>query len=238
MGSLLQLVLPLILADFLPLQNVSTNISWYAIVQGILTGLGIALLFALLPLLDIRKISPLRSLRASFSKDVTGTDPLRWVVYVLILLFVVGFTMTQVGFNMQALFFPLGMAVSLLALTGVAFLLMEMVRRFFPRTWSYTWRQSIANLYRPNNQTLILMIAIGLGTALISTMFFAREMLLQQVELSSGESRPNMLLFDIQSSQLEGVNKLALQNDLAVLEQVRIVTIGTCSSTAKSFWRA
>lgn len=224
-GSLLQMVLPLILQDFLPLQNVSKDVSFYAIGQGVLTGLGIAILFALLPLLSIRKISPLRSLRASFNKDVSGTDPLAILVYVLILLFIIGFTMAQVGFNLQALFFPIAIAVGFLALTGMALLLMWFVRKFFPRKWSYVWRQSIANLYRPNNQTLILMVAIGLGTALISTMFFSREMLLQQVELSSGADRPNMLLFDIQSSQLEGVNDLAEKHELAVLEEVPIVTM-------------
>ncbi len=224
-GSLLQVVLPLVLQDFLPLQNVSTDLSWRAIAQGIITGLGIAVLFALLPLLSIRKISPLRSLRASFNKDVQGTDPLAILVYVLILLFIVGFTMTQVGIHWEALFFPLFIAMGFLALTGMAWLLMWVVKRFFPRKWSYVWRQSIANLYRPNNQTLILMIAIGLGTTLISTMFFSREMLLQQVSLSSGPDRPNMLLFDIQGSQLEGVSEIANKYDIPILEEVPIVTM-------------
>ena len=32
----------------------------------------------------------------------------------------------------------------------------------FPTSWSYIWRQGLANLYRPNNQTTLLMLGLGL----------------------------------------------------------------------------
>ena len=55
----------------------------------------------------------------------------------------------------QALVFSGGILLAFLILTGMAVLLMKMVRRFFPSGWSYLWRQGLANLYRPNNQTII-----------------------------------------------------------------------------------
>ena len=95
LGSLLQKVIPAVLADFLPVSGVSSLISWSAIGQGIITGLGIAILFALLPLLAIQGISPLRTLRASFEEKNGKVHPWAWLVYVLIFAFIFGFSYQQ-----------------------------------------------------------------------------------------------------------------------------------------------
>ncbi|MEM1322112.1 MAG: FtsX-like permease family protein [Bacteroidota bacterium] len=225
LGSGLQLLLPAVLKDFLPLQNVSADVSLTAVTQGVITGVFITLLFALLPLLSIRKISPLRSLRASMDNEGGKPDRLRWLVYLLIFFFVAGFSFFQTGGGLQAISFPISLAIALLLLAGVARLLTWAVRKFFPTQWSYVWRQSIANLYRPNNQTLILMVTIGLGTTLISTLFFVQGLLLNQVELSGSGDQPNIILFDIQPSQKQAVAELTKKHDLPVLQQVPIVTM-------------
>lgn len=223
-GSLLQVVLPKILGDFLPVENVSTDVSMNAVGIGIFTGLGITILFALLPLLSIRKVSPLRTLRASYEEDTSGRDPLRWLVYGLIVLFISGFTLIQTG-ELQSLAFPAGIVVAFLVLAGVARALTWAIRKFFPTNWNYIWRQSIANLYRPNNQTLILIVTIGLGTALISTLFLVQDLLLKQVEYAGTGNVPNMIVFDIQPPQKEGVAKLTEENGLPVKQLVPIVTV-------------
>ena len=225
LGSALQLSLPIVLKDFLPIENVTTAISWRAIGSGILTGLSIALLFALLPLLAIRRISPLRTLRASFEENERQVDPLRWVVYFLIFVFVAGFTWFQTGSGLTALIFPVAIVIAFLLLAGFAQLLMILVKKYFPTGWSYIWRQSIANLYRPNNQTLILIVSIGLGSALISTLFFVQGLLLNQVEFTGRDQQPNMILFDIQPDQQKGVAELARAYDLPLIQQVPMVTM-------------
>ncbi len=225
LGSGIQVLLPAVLKDFLPLDGVSANISTMAIGQGVLTGLSIAILFALLPLLSIRKISPLRSLRASYEGDVSGRDPLRWFVYILIFLFVAGFTFFQTGSIIQGIIFPIAIGGGLLLLAGIAKLLVWSVRKFFPTSWSFVWRQSIANLYRPNNQTLILIVSIGLGTAFISTLFFTQDILLQQVELTGSDNQPNMILFNIQTKDKDGVADLTTANNLPLIQQVPLVNM-------------
>ena len=224
LGSVLQLALPLVLADFLPLQKVSTDLSWGAAGAGVLTGLAITLLFALLPLLSIRRISPLRAIRASFEEKAPAADPLRWVVYLAILAFIVGFTAYQAGWQ-AALFFPLAVAVSVGLLALTARLLTGFVRRFFPRGWSFSGRQAVANLYRPNNQTLLLLTTIGLGTALIATLFFTQDLLLQQIQLAGSGDQPNAILFDIQRPQRAGVRALLVERELPVIADVPIVTM-------------
>jgi hypothetical protein len=60
-------------------------------------GVIISVLFALLPLINIRNISPLNTLRMSFEETATKRDPFRWLVYLLVVLFVVGFSYLQLN---------------------------------------------------------------------------------------------------------------------------------------------
>ncbi len=224
-GSGIQVLLPAILKDFLPLESISANISITAIGQGVFTGLSIAVLFALLPLLSIRRISPLRSLRASYEDDTAGIDPLRWMVYALIFIFITGFTYFQTGGGQEAIFFPIGIGFGFLLLAGIAQLAVWTVRKFFPTQWSFVWRQSIANLYRPNNQTLTLIVSIGLGTTFISILFFTQDLLLQRLDITSGNDQPNMLVYNIQSKDKDDVASLVKDFDLPVLQNIPIVTM-------------
>ena len=224
LGSLLQWALPLVFGSFLPVE-VNTVLSWPSILQGVVTGLFISLLFAALPLLLIRNVSPLRTLRSSYDADISGRDPLQAVVVVLIVLFVTGFAYWQTRNWKLALGFAGGIGVSFGVLAGMGRLLMAAVRRFFPRNWNFVWRQSLANLYRPQNQTLILLISIGLGAFLITTLYLTQTLLLGRVQFSASGKQPNMILFDIQREQTAGVRTLVQQAGLPVMQQVPIVTM-------------
>ena len=224
LGSALQWALPLVFGSFLPVE-VNTVLSWTSILQGVITGLFISLLFAALPLLLIRNVSPLRTLRSSYDADISGRDPLQAVVVGLIVLFVTGFAYWQTRDWKLALGFAGGIAVSFGVLAGMGRLLMAAVRRFFPRNWSFVWRQSLANLYRPQNQTLILLISIGLGAFLITTLYLTQTLLLGRVQFSASGKQPNMVLFDIQREQTASVRTLVQQSGLPVMMQVPIVTM-------------
>ncbi|WP_461053250.1 ABC transporter permease [Spirosoma arcticum] len=224
LGSAVQLILPRVFGDFLPV-TVQTTLSGPAILGGIGTGLLISVLFALLPLLAIRNVSPLRALRTSYEADLSGRDPLRWAVYLLIIGFIVGFAYLQTRNLLLAVGFTGGLAVAFGTLTLLGLGLIALVRRFFPTSWSYVWRQSLANLYRPNNQTLILVTAIGLGAFLIATLYLTQGLLLGRVQLASSGKQPNMVLFDIQNEQLAGVRTLVKQQNLPILQQVPVVTM-------------
>jgi putative ABC transport system permease protein len=225
LGSAIQYFLPILLKDFLPIQNVSNDVSLVAVVKGVTIGLVVAVLFALMSLLSIRNTSPLRVLRASFEENGTNRDVLQWILYTLIVVAISVFTYAQTNNTKITIGFVLVLGVMFLILAGIAQLLTFFVRKFFPTSWSYVWRQGISNLFRPNNQTLILMISIGLGVALVMTLSFAQDLLLRQVELSGSGEQPNMILFDIQPSQKEGVAQLAKANQLPIIQQVPVVTM-------------
>ncbi|MEB0260244.1 MULTISPECIES: ABC transporter permease [unclassified Mucilaginibacter] len=224
LGTAIQHLLPLVLKDFLPI-TISVSISWLAIGQGILLGLIISILFALLPLISIRNISPLNTLRLSFDDTTTIRDPLRWLVYILVVLFITSFAYLQIGNWMGAVFFTIGIAVAFLILTVIAWLLIRFTRVLVMSSWSYIWRQGFANLYRPNNQTIILTVSIGLSTAFIATLFLIQQLLIGQVTLSAGDNQSNMILFDIQTAQQKAVADLTRKQGLPVLSQVPIITM-------------
>ncbi|MEZ4904383.1 MAG: FtsX-like permease family protein [Spirosomataceae bacterium] len=224
LGAAIQQVLPIVLKDLLPFE-LTTDLSFSAIGQGVVLGVIIANLFALLSLISIRKISPLHVLRASFEQTQLAQDPLKWLVYGLILLFVFGFTWLQMKKWTDAAAFTVGVLVAFLMLWGVATLLMWLVRRFFPHSWGYLSRQGLSNLYRPNNQTVILMVSIGLGTMFICTLLFVQNILLDRIKLSTDGDQPNMVLFDIQTPQKEAVINLVKIQKMPVLQSVPIVTM-------------
>ncbi|WP_225986397.1 ABC transporter permease [Rufibacter sp. LB8] len=224
LGTVVQQVLPQVLQDLLPIE-LTVGISWLAILQGVGLGVMISLLFALLPLVSIRKISPLNTLRLSFEETSLFRDPVKWLLYALVLLFIFGFTYLQTQEAKESFYFTLGVLVGFLVLMGAAWGLMWTVRKFFPASWSYLWRQGLANLFRPNNQTLILIVSIGLGTAFICTLYFVQGILLNRVTLAASENQPNMVLFDIQPAQREAVAQLTKTQGLPVIQQVPIVTM-------------
>lgn len=224
LGTLIQQLLPLVLKDLLPVE-ISVIISWQAIFQGILLGVVISVLFALLPLISVRNISPLNTLRISYHETNLFKDPVKWIVYVLILLFIIVFSYLQLDSWKDASFFTIGVIAAFLILTGTAALLIWLVRKFFPSSWNYLWRQGLANLFRPNNQTLILIVSIGLGTVFISTLFLVQGILMNRVTLSASGNQPNMVLFDIQTIQKEQVAALTREQGLPVISEVPIVTM-------------
>jgi len=222
-GSLIQVTFPAIWAEFLPVEA-QFKISWDAIIQGICIGIVISVLFALLPLIAIRKVSPLNTLRKT-EEAAQQFDIWRYLVLGLITFFVIGFAYWQIRSMKEALAFTFFIGFAFLVLTVMGKLLMIMVRKFFPKSWSYLWRQALSNLYRPNNQTLILLVSIGLGTMLISFLYFTQSMLLDQLRFTDSDSQPNMIIFDIQDAQKEKLKEITTEFELPILQDVPIVTM-------------
>ena len=183
LGVAVQTLLPLVLGPFLPV-DVDFAVSWGAVAEGVGLGLAVALVFALLPLVRIRRIPPLRAIRPGAEAEgrfdwLRGVDLSRFIA-----LGVAAFAFSQTGDWRAAVGFPLGVGAVLGLLALAAWATTAAVRRFFPSGWPYTARQGLANLYRPGNQTLVLMLTLGLGTFLITTLYLVQTSLLDQVAIT------------------------------------------------------
>lgn len=223
-GVGLQQLLPLLFRGMLPV-DVRVTPTAGSILLGMGLGLWVAAAFAALPLLGIRRVSPLRTLR----RDV---DPLprkhrvAWAALLLIAFSVVALSIIQVGQVIQGVAFSVATGFGLLVLWLAAKGLIVAVRKWFPRRWPYLWRQGLANLYRPANQTVMVVLGLGFGAAILSTLFVVQNNLLREFRpATQGGFRPNLLLFDIQRDQAEGVGTTLRANQLDVHEMVPMVTM-------------
>jgi putative ABC transport system permease protein len=223
-GVGIQFLLPAIFKDLIP-ADLQIVFPMASILRGIATGVGMSLLFALLPLLSIRKVEPFSALRASFEEGAQKRDALRFVLYAVIAVAVYFFAYMQTGHYLPATVYTVSLAVVFGALALAAILLRKLLKTFFPSAFPYVWRQGLANLFRPNNQTLTLMVSLGFGTFLISMLYIVQANLLGQLSVAGSAGQPNFILFDVQKDQREGVLKILNDNRAQVVDEAPIVTM-------------
>ena len=222
-GLLLQQSFPLLLEGFLPFEvqiSIVPNALWSGLVLGVL----LSVLFALMPLLNTWFVSPLQVLRVEENGYQKTRKAQLWVI-LAIMLFIFSFSFWLLGSARYALFFVLGILVVFALLGGVATLFMRAIKKYFPVTWGFTARQSLLNLYRPNNQTTVLILAIGVGAFLISTLYFTKDILLAQVSLDASDDTPNLILLDVQSDEKLAAAGSIEASGLPVLNNIPIITM-------------
>jgi putative ABC transport system permease protein len=222
-GVGLQELFPYILKDFLPF-TVEITITAQPILIGVCLGLFMSVLFALLPLLRTWYVSPLEVLRID---EQAAQEPktVRFLVFAAILVFLFLFSFWLLNDAAFAFGFVFATLLTFSILAGIAFLCIKAIRRFFPKRWGFTARQSLLNLFRPNNQTVVLVVAIGLGTFLISTLYFTKDILLAKTEVGQTAENANVIILDVQSQQREAVAKSITANDLPILDNIPLVTM-------------
>jgi putative ABC transport system permease protein len=208
LGALAQLALPRLLGGFLPV-DVPTTLSWPAVAMGLSVGLWTAVVFTMLPLLAVRRISPLVALRRDFEQAPDARDDTaRRAAIAALAASIFAMAALQAGSLAGGAAFAAGIAAALGILALAARLLMRLLRaRVSPRL-PYVWRQGLANLHRPANQTLAVVLSLGLGVFLLATLVVIQSNLLRDLRVDAGAARPNLAVFDIQPDQLQGVRDL------------------------------
>lgn len=223
LGAGIQQVIPIAFGDYLPLEIVF-SISWRAIGEGILLGCIVSVLFSVLPLVAVRFVPPLTVLRADFA-PARVFSKVRWATIVLIAIFPVLAAAYQTNSFISGGLFTVGLILALGGLMLVATGVLYLARRFFPQQSTFIFRHALSNLFRPNNQTQILLVTIGLGAFIIATLNIIQHSLLNQVEFQGNSNQSNTILFDIQSNQKDDVVNLINKHKLPVNQVVPIVTI-------------
>jgi putative ABC transport system permease protein len=226
LGVLLQLALPRVLGDFIPF-SFPFHVAWLAIGRAMSLGLVICMLFTLLPLLTVRRVSPLAAIRIAF--EPPGRDPWRWVVGGCIAGGILAFALMQSRDWRVGLSFAGGLGVVFAVLAVIARMLIWLSRRLVPAALPFTVRQGVANLHRPNNRTLLLLLALGLGTFLLATLYLVEGTLYREIALSSGGNQPNAVLFDVQNSQRDAVAALLRSLRLPVMQDTPVVAMRLAS---------
>lgn len=223
LGVLVLAALPRLLAGALPVPvNVAPDP--VAILAGFGTGIWIAGLFAALPLLEIRNVTPLEALRRHVQgPSGRARDPLRMLAGAALAASVLLLAVWQAPTRQAGLLFTAGIIVLGGVFTLTARALAGVARRCFPDRAAYVVRQGVANLFRPSNQTVAVTLALGFAVFLVATLEVVRENLLARFAVEPGAERPNLLLFDLQRDQIDGVAALFRDRGFALRDLTPIV---------------
>lgn len=222
-GVGLQELFPYILQEFLPF-DVTIRITAQPLIMGIVLGLCMSVLFALLPLLRTWYVSPLEVLRVGATAN-EASKKAQYIVIAVIVGFLFGFSFWLLKNPLYALAFVGGVAATFAVLAGIAMLTMRLVKSYFPKGAGFTTRQSLLNLFRPNNQTVVLLVAIGLGTFLISTLYFTKDILLAKTEVANTSDSANLIMLDVQPEQVDNLVTALNTNDVPVIDNIPLVTM-------------
>ncbi len=224
-GYLVLGILPALVQDFVPF-DLEVRFTYIPVLQGMGLGLLMALLFALLPLMAIKDISPLLTLRSSVETSSRGNrDPWRLALIALLVTGIVLFAVSQTRVWHQGVGFAGGLIGAFLLLSLVARSLISLARRLLPAKWPYVWRQGLANLFRPDNQTVTMVVALGLGAFLITTLYLLQFSLVGHITQVGGDRQSNLVLFDIQPDQRDEILESLHRNELPVMQQTAVVSM-------------
>jgi putative ABC transport system permease protein len=196
LGSALQPMLQPFLAHLLPLE-VELRVSATAILRGLAMGVGVTLLYALWPLLEIRRVPPALILRRDVEPALAGRRP--WPAAAVIVAGLAGLALWQAGSWKIGGIFVGALLAALLLLALGARGIVALAQRI--RWRGLAWRQGAANLYRPGSQAGAVMVSLGLAMMLLVSVALLDGTLREQLTQRSPERAPAFFFIDIQPDQ-------------------------------------
>ncbi|MBA2494833.1 MAG: FtsX-like permease family protein [Acidobacteria bacterium] len=191
------------------------SIAW----QGILLGVLISLLFSALPLLQVRNIKPRLLLHDATGEKTRRLDFTKTVFGAVSLAGLLALAAWQAGSLKVGAFFLVGLGFTSLFLYGAAFLLTLLLKKI-KNFGSFSIRQAINSLYRPGNQTRIILLAVGLGAFVVLAVQSLQTNLVREFDFTRNQKLPSLFFIDIQKSQIDELKKIVEQR---TNESVQIV---------------
>lgn len=234
-GVGLQFLIPLAVSGLLPV-DVHVSLVPAAILAGLLMGGWTALIFALRPLLALRNISPLQTLRRDTDAEVLRmrwSDGPRLIVNIALVASVLAIALLRAHTWRQAVWISAGTGFVILALIASATLLSFLAKHALRRGWPYVIRQGVANLYRPGNQTRSVVLALGFGAFLVTTLYLVHDNLLRRFDSIAATARGNVVFFDIQEDQEHGLDSLVRSSRSEIVEEDPVVTMRIAAINAR-----
>lgn len=198
---------------------------------------GFALLigFAFLPLLQLRKVSPLRVLR----RELGAPEASAWLVYGLAVAVLAGLFLWHAGSLKLGLAVLGGLLVGLLLFGWMAWLLLHGLARY-SKFFKAHWRQAFNNLARHGKSVAVQVVALSLGGMALLVLTLVRGDLLEAWQGKLPVDAPNRFVVNIQSDQLQPIQDFFKQQSLPVPElqpmvRGRLIAINEKAVSADSY---
>lgn len=195
-GLLLQLLMPLLFRGLLP-GDLAFSVSWQAIGEGLMVGLLLTALFALLPLQRLSAIRPSAVFRKEIPLTAGSATYALTVAGIGLLIAALVLWRTQ---DIQTAAVMIGggiAAVGAIALMTTGFL--SAIRRLPIRNLAL--RQAVRGLYRPRNATRSIIVTLTASLALTTAIYLVERNLETAFVQSFPPDAPNVFLIDIQPDQ-------------------------------------
>ncbi len=224
-GSLLGLALARVAIAFVPARAfasfgvVGYGLTVSASLQAVGIGMLVSLLFALVPLLEVRRVKPLLLLREETSSPSPALAPdrgrrvLAWLKRIDWLSVAAAAAVSvALAFlaSWQAASWRVGLIVSIgfvvvsAALFAVGALLVRAVRPLRHVKW-FPLRHAVLGFGRPGHQTRVILVAVGLGAFFILGVRLLAGNLYREFSLELRPDAPDMFIIDVQQDQRDGI---------------------------------
>jgi len=200
-----------------------------------LSGFALLLGFAFLPLLQLRRVSPLRVLR----RELGAPQASAWLIYGGAVLVLSGLFLWQAGSLKLGLSVLGGLLAGLVVSGLLAWLLLQGLAHYASRS-SSRWRQVFSTLARHGRSTALQIVALSLGGMALLLLTLVRADLLESWQGKLPVDTPNRFMVSIQPYQQQAVVDFFAQQNLpqpALLPMVRgrLVAINGRTITGDSY---
>jgi putative ABC transport system permease protein len=203
-GTAVQWALAPLLSPLMPVP-LDTGLSMRAVCTGLAMGTGLTLLFALWPLLDIRRVPPALILRHDVEPRLRGRRP--WLAVLPIVIGLGALSVWEAGsFKVGGIF--IGSLIAALILLAVGARLVIEVARRLPRLPWLAWRQAVANLHRPGSHATTVLVSLGLAVMLMVAVALLEQSLRTELADRGPARAPAFFFIDIQPDQADAFRQL------------------------------
>jgi len=181
------------------------------LLQAGVSGFALLMGFAFLPLLSLRKVSPLRVLR----RELGAPESRGWLLYGAATLVLAGLFLWHAGSAKLGLVVLGGLLAGLLAFGWLAWLSLHGLSHNVS-SLPQKWRHAFNNLARQGRSAALQIVALSLGGMALLVLTLVRADLLQGWESRLPPETPNRFLVNVQPDQLEAVQAFFLEKALPV----------------------
>lgn len=208
---------------------------WSSAYLGLTTAVAMLLGFALPPLLQLRRVPPARVLRRNLEPP-----PLRYAtVYAAAVVSLVGLMAYLVRDLRLVSYVAGGTLATFLALFGGGWLLVRALGHVRSRV-GVAWRYGIANIARRGRESVVQIVAFGLGLMVLLLLVLVRNDLLEDWRASLPQDAPNHFLINIRPDEADALrayfgNHGVSPPELAPMIRARLQSINGVSVTERPF---
>ncbi len=206
-GILIQYGLANLLSAFLP-QGTPFLIAWSGLLESVILGLLVVVIFSFVPLYRIKGMRPIMILRKE-APDLTRRWPI-FVSYGVFSVFFFGLVFWHMQDMRLGFYFVAGVGTLVLTATAVTYWMLRGLKRL--RFQNLAFRQAVKGLFRKGGATQTIMVSLTTSLCMIFSIYLLEQNLDATYLKSFPQDTPNLFFLDIQPNQVTGFSKAVNQD--------------------------